>query len=284
MLPLFLTLAGGSSPLIVTGLKNNTWYQLRVGAGNLAGDGPLSPPSAPVKTLALPAPVTNLRITEMTISRTRLEWRCEDACSKAATYFNVVWAPFSGDLAASAGAASRGQTRVNVTAQMPADYFLEIDLDIAAPASDSGIIFQIFSGSLQGQEDKGTTLTLPSAASSLRVISSTDFSLSFAWDPHPAADTFQVLFARPLREGEGEATAPPFRAAAPETQLSSLTVAGLLTAVSYRFKVVSKVAGITPFDIIGSNILEAAPSGLPLRPAEVPFRAQPSAFHPHPTP
>jgi len=75
-----------------------------------------------------------------------------------------------------------------------------------------------------------------------------------------------VLFARPLREGEDAETAPPFRPAAPETALSSVTVAGLLTAQVYRFKVVSKVQGLTPFDIIGSNILQAAPSGLPQQP------------------
>ena len=253
----------------MTGLKNNTWYQLRVGAGNLAGDGPLSPPSAPVKTLALPAPVTNLRITEMTIARTRLDWRCEDACSKEATFFKVIWEPYSAELAAVADASSSGQTKINVTQQADADYLVEIDLDITAHASSSGIVFRIFSGSQQGQEDKGATITLPSAAQGLRVTSSTEFSLSFAWDPHPAADTFQVLFARPLREGEDEASAPPFRAAAPETQISSLTVAGLLTAVSYRFKVVSKVKDITPFEILGSNILEAAPSGLPLPPEGV---------------
>ena len=195
---------------------------------------------------------------------------------------------------------------------------------------------------VRSQEDRGATVTLPSAARNLRVISSTPFALTFTWEPHPAADTFQVgcmetaqlcvlayaarsmrlllactvtkahndasqvLFARPLREGEDMNSAPPFRPAAPETSLSSLTVAGLLTDVEYRFKVstrvqstlptfrpllcaaptpntrrpnlnslnsqhqvVSKVRGITPFDILGSNVLQAAPSGLPLPPASV---------------
>ena len=99
-------------------------------------------------------------------------------------------------------------------------------------------------------------------------------------------------FARPLQEGEDAAAAPPFRPAAPETALSSLTVAGLLTAVEYRFKVVSKVNGVTPFDLLGSNILQAAPSGLPVKPLSVRVTAtlssqvslawQPSALGPRP--
>jgi hypothetical protein len=291
-----------SSPLLVDGLKNNTWYQLRVGAGNLAGDGPLSNPCAPVRTLALPAPVTGLRISVMTPTLTRLAWNCLDECAKEATFFDVRYFPVSLDLRQLAGprSSSSGQMLVNATASHTA-YSVDLHLDIANLTSSSGIILHIYAGSRQGQEDKGTTMTkedkgttitLPSAASHLRVTSSTEYALSFAWQPHPAADTFQVLFARPLEEGEDPDTAPPFRPAAPETALSTLTVAGLLTAVDYRFKVVSKVKGVTPFDLLGSNILQAAPSGLPFKPLSVRVTAswssqvslawQPSPQGPHP--
>jgi hypothetical protein len=186
-----------SSPLMVTGLKNNTWYQLRVGAGNLAGDGPLSNPCAPVRTLALPAPATNLRISFMTTTLTRLTWNCLDECAKEATFFDVRYFPVSLDFRKIAGpsSSSSGQLIVNVIAKVVISYSVDLNIDIANYTSSSGIVFHIYSGSWQGQEDKGATITLPSAATDLRVTSSTEYALSFAWQPHLAADTFQVPFA-----------------------------------------------------------------------------------------
>jgi hypothetical protein len=264
------------SPINLTGLQNNTWYQVRVGASNLAGDGALSLPSAPSRTLALPAPVTDLRITEMTVSTTRLEWRCERECSKAARWFTVLYAPFDASLLAAAlrstsSSRSSGQVQVNVTAgaTTAADYMVQVSLDLSNPISNTGTVFRVYAASPQGQEEEGATITLPSAARDLQISSSTDFTLSFSWTPHVAADTFQVLFARPLRQGEDASVAPPFRPAAPETSLSTCSVAGLITGASYRFKVVSRVRGTTPYDLFGSNVVETRPSGLPLPPSLV---------------
>ena len=259
------------SPVVISGLRNNTWYQVRVGASNLAGDGPLSPPSSPVRLLALPAPATGLHIESMTLASLRVGWSCAENCAGIATHFVVVYEPAAAAAAAAAGPESEvsGTRRVNATGAVTQAYFIELAVDLSDSRAQDGVMVRVYSASAQGVEDRGASLTLPGPATDLRVTSSTEFSLSFTWIPRAPADTFQLLFARPLRAGEDAASAPPMRPAAPETALSSVTVAGLLTGVRYRFSVVSKVSGVTPFGLLGSNELEAAPSGLPEPPALV---------------
>jgi hypothetical protein len=143
-----------TSPIRVTGLQNNTWYRLRVGASNLAGDGTLSPPCEPVRTLALPAPVTALQIAQLTSSSARLQWTCHGECSRTATFFMVLYSPVSAGLEqAGAGASSStsGSLRVNISALASVSYHVDLPVDSSHELASSGLVFRVFAGSVQGQ-------------------------------------------------------------------------------------------------------------------------------------
>ena len=92
----------------------------------MTGDGPVSLPSPVIRTLALPAVVTQLRITEMTSTMTKLEWQCMGECAKEATFFRIQYFPVSDELRELAGLSSEssGDQRMNLTVKEVSTVYL----------------------------------------------------------------------------------------------------------------------------------------------------------------
>lgn len=236
-----------ASPGIITGLSVGTYYHFFIYAGNAAGNGLPSQPfptGAQIalasnagtfvpKTFALPASVTNLKVSSVTQTRVTLTWAAS-SCAGTCIY-RVVWSP-----ATPAG--------YNVTGLKVTTYTHEVDFS----AVSTGYTYVVYVGdnSTNRYEDFGSNVYLPRAASDFKVTQATANSLSFTWTADPSADTFRVLMSSGLA----------FRAASSETTSTTTKVQGLAEGLPFNFKVVSKIAGRTPFEFLGSNVVRALPS------------------------
>ncbi|EKX40006.1 hypothetical protein GUITHDRAFT_113999 [Guillardia theta CCMP2712] len=255
-----------SSPAQLTGLKRGTWYQLQVAAQNLAGQGAWSDNSSLVRTLSLPSAVSHLNVSQLNPNSVVLSW----SPSPGASSYKLVWSatqPLNPSFVLLTG--DKTQYQHNFVFVNPLQ-----------------VTYTIFAGDATAFEDQGRTVILPSAAQNFQITAGTQNSITFSWTPNPAANVFQIRFSR----------SPTFdnsRPAAPETSLTHQTVAGLLPDKLYFFKVFSRTSGATPYELFGSDLLNATASDLPLplvsaavtatSSSQVSLRWSPSPLGPRPT-
>jgi hypothetical protein len=243
----------------IRGLIRDVWYEFYVFAGSTAGIGLPSDPFW-LKTAALPVPVTDLKISTVSRNNVRLVWNvmdpslCTGGGNGNCTY-KVTWDPPTPE-----GSMAYTTRRVGPQRKVYYENFFDHAVDFS-----QGTIqykYRVYAGDdlTNMHEQFGTPITLPAAANDFKVVSATESSLTFSWNPDPAADTYRVYMS------SGQLA---YRAASSETQETFIRVEGLAKGLPYNFKVFSKTQGRTPFEYSGSNVYRAMPAGLSAAPKDL---------------
>jgi len=243
-----------SMSAVVLGLAANTSYQLLVYAGSPAGFGLVSrafpedpAANAPPRTKALPPAIESVEVAAVAADAVTLRLNNSDseaACGGACVY-RVTWeSPDDPALAGEARGVQGATYRhgVNFTERSVA------------------FVFRVFAGDPgTGQyEEYGASVSLPGPCTDFKIVAATENSLTFSWTAPRFADTYQIFMS---------ATLASFRTASPATaETHNVKVEGLATGLPYKFRVRGKVAGKTPFDFPGSEIITGVPAGLPPAP------------------
>ena len=243
----------------VTGLMRDAWYEFYVFAGSTAGIGLPSDPFW-LKTAALPVPVTGLNISMISRDTVRLVWNVMDSSLCTGGYngnctYQVTWDPPTPE-----GSMAYTTRREGPTGVVYYENFFDHKVDFSQGSIQYN--YRVYAGDdlTNLYEQFGTPITLPAAATEFKVVSATENSLTFSWNPDPAADTYQVYMS------SGQLA---YRAASAETAETFIRVEGLANGLPYNFNVYSKTQGRTPFEYFGSNVVRAVPAGLSAAPKDL---------------